>query len=94
MPYSVYVSDEALEYINSLDDKSRSICCKNISKLNEPYPGRGSGDKEKIVVEGEKIYRLHIGRSHTAFYIIDEESKAVRVIEVLTIKDAHKKYGY
>lgn len=67
---------------------------KNLNKLNKPYPGRGMGDKERLIVEGELIYRLHIGRTYTAFYIIDEESKSVKVLEILSIETAHKKYGF
>ncbi|GAB6284310.1 MAG: hypothetical protein STSR0009_05090 [Methanoregula sp.] len=36
------------------------------------------------------MYRLHIGRSFTAFYRIKGET--VYVTEVLTIGDAHKEY--
>ncbi len=94
MPYHVVVSDDVGDFLRSLDLKSRGICKKNLGKLALPYPGRGSGDKERIVVAGEEVYRLHIGRTYTAFYIIDERMKLVRVIEVLPIEAAHKKYGY
>ncbi len=68
--YEVLLSDEVLKYLDSLDEKSERICTNNIKKLANPYPGRGSGDKEKLIIDGEEIYRLHIGRTHTAFYII------------------------
>lgn len=79
MYYDVRVSDDVLQSLNSLDAKSRNICIKNVKKLVNPYPGRGLGDKESIVVDGEEVYRLHIGRTHTAFYIVDEESKTVSI---------------
>lgn len=67
----------------------------NLRQLGEnPYPGRGTGDKEKIVVDGEEMYRLHIGRTHTAFYVIREDQSEVRVVEITDIDDAHKRYGY
>lgn len=94
MPYRVVVSDDVRDFLRSLDPKSRGICKKNLAKLALPYPGRGSGDKERIVVAGVEVYRLHIGRTYTAFYVIDERMKLVRVIEVLSIEAAHKKYGY
>lgn len=77
-----------------LDNKSKSICKKNLQKLSLPYPGRGVGDKERLVIAGKDRYRLHIGRRYTAFYIIDEKEKLVRVIEILGIEAAHKKYGF
>jgi hypothetical protein len=50
--------------------------------------------KEKLIVAGEELYRLYIGRSYTAFYIIIEQDKTVRVLEILSIESAHKKYGF
>ena len=94
MSYEVVLSDEAIDFLLSLNSKSKSICGKNLDKLTYPYPGRGSGDKEKLIVSGEVMYRLHIGRSYTAFYIIDEKRKLVRVIEITSIESAHKKYGF
>lgn len=95
MKYNVEISKEAEEFLYFLDEKSRQICKKNLSKLEDnPHPGRGSGDKEKIIVAGKERYRLHIGRTFTAFYVILENKKLVRVVELLPIDKAHKKYGY
>ena len=94
MSYAIVVSEEVRAFLHAMDRKSKGICKKNIEKLSQPYPGRGVGDKEKIVIDGEEIYRLHIRRTYTAFYIIDEQAKIVRVLELLPIEAAHKKYGY
>ena len=94
MSYEIVLSNDSIDFLRSLDNKSKSICKKNLRKLSQPYPGRGIGDKERLVVAGEEVYRLHIGRSYTAFYIIDEKAKIVRVLELLSIKAAHKKYGF
>jgi hypothetical protein len=48
----------------------------NRRKLAEdphPRPGSSSGDREKLAVDGEELYRLHVGRSHTTFYTILED---------------------
>lgn len=93
--YTLLVEEEALEFINALGEKSERICKNNLGDLaDEPYPGRGKGDKEKIPVDGEDVYRLHIGRTFTAFYEISENEGAVRVLEVLPIDEAHERYGY
>ncbi len=54
----------------------------------------GRGDKEKIVIDGDERYRLHISRSCTAFYDIYEDLDEVRVTELLPTDEAHKRYGY
>lgn len=93
--YDVLLGDQPREYIAALDEKSERIMKDNLRQLGEnPYPGRGTGDKEKIVVDGEEMYRLHIGRTHTAFYVIREDQSEVRVVEITDIDDAHKRYGY
>lgn len=93
--YRVQVSEQARSFLQALDEKSRRICQNNLGKLAAgPYPGRGSGDKERLPVRGEEVFRLHIGRRYTAFYIILEGERMVRVVELLPIDQAHKKYGY
>lgn len=97
MSYSVLLGDEAREYYQALDEKSQRIVKNNLQKLAEdpyPRPDAGSGDREKLTVDGEEIYRLHIGRTHTAFYDIIDSEEEVRVVEILDIDDAHKRYGF
>ena len=96
MSYDVLLSDEAREYYGSLSEKSQRIVKENLEKLeDEPYPrpDAGSGDREKVVVDGEEVYRLHIGRTHTAFYVVVENDEQVRVFNLMTIDEAHKWYG-
>lgn len=93
--YDLLVHPDALDFVESLDDKSERICKDNLEKLQEnPYPGRGKGDKEAIVVDGEEVYRLHVGRTFTAFYEVLEDEGAVRVLEVLPIDEAHDRYEF
>ncbi|MDL0118492.1 type II toxin-antitoxin system RelE/ParE family toxin [Halobacterium salinarum] len=97
MSYNVLLSEDAQDYYQQLDDKSQRIVKDNLAKLEDephPKPGSGSGDREKIPVDGEEIYRLHIGRTHTALYDILESKQQVRVIELLTIDEAHNRYGF
>ena len=94
MPFAVVVADDVREFLCAFDEKSKRVCKKNLAKLSQPYPGGGSGDKERLMVDGEEVYHLHIGRTFTAFYIIDERARIVRILELLPIKEAHKKYGF
>lgn len=94
-PYRVEIAPRVGQFLQALDDKSRRICAGNLKKLAQgPYPGRGAGDKERLVVRGEEVFRMHISRSYTAFYVVIERDKIVRVFEMLPIDQAHKKYGY
>ena len=94
MTFEVKVRNTADAYISSLPEKSRRIIKNALSGLEEnPFPGSG-GDKEKLVLgDGREIYRLHIARIYTAFYSVDKENRIVKVHDILTIEQAHKKYG-
>jgi hypothetical protein len=39
------------------------------------------------------LYRIHVGRSCTVFYKIYEKEKLVRILEIMTIEKAHRRYG-
>ncbi|MFA5347029.1 MAG: hypothetical protein WC294_02745 [Methanoregula sp.] len=94
MTFEVRVRKTADAYIRDLPEKSRRIIKNILTGLGEnPFPGSG-GDKEKLVLRGgREIFRLHIARTFTAFYSIDNEKMIVRVHDVLPIELAHKKYG-
>lgn len=97
MTYSVQLSEQAHAYYEQLDEKSQRIVKQNLEQLEQqpyPKPGAGSGDREKIPVDGEEIYRLHIGRTHTALYDIVEDDERVLIVELLSIDDAHERYGF
>lgn len=97
MSYELLLAEEAREYVAAVDEKSKRIVRDNLRKLaDDPYPrpGSGSGDIEKLVVDGKSLYRLHIGRTHTAFYDVLEADEEVRVIEIVDIDEAHKRYGF
>ncbi len=91
MSFTVRIDMDAIDFINSQTDKSRRIIKKHLKDLEEdPFPGSRS-DKELLNLRpGVKIYRLHIARTFTAFYEIEEST--VFVNEVMTIGQAHKKY--
>ena len=95
MNYRIAIRKRSAAFLNDRDDKSRQIVRSRLAALeDDPFPGKG-GDKELIKAPkggpDEKVCRLHIGRTFTAFCRI--EGKTVFVTEVLTIEQAHKKYG-
>ncbi|PKL64599.1 MAG: hypothetical protein CVV32_07970 [Methanomicrobiales archaeon HGW-Methanomicrobiales-3] len=93
--FHLLIEQEQVDKINSFDEKSRRITKEKLLSLREnPYPGK-RGDKEKLCLkDGYVLYRLHIGRTWTAFYRIYDEDKAVKILDVMPIEQAHKKYGH
>jgi len=83
---------KALRFYENLPEKSKKILTEKLQELSiDPYPG---GNKERLCIRGRKDYlRMHISRSLTLFYTIHEKDKSVHILEILTIEQAHKKYG-
>ena len=94
MSFRVVVKQKLIEAINELPEKTRRILFSALENLEtNPWPGSG-GDKEKLHTEKEiEIYRLHIGRTFTAIYTIDTKNHHVQIHDLMTIEQAHKKYG-
>jgi mRNA-degrading endonuclease RelE of RelBE toxin-antitoxin system len=94
--FAVLLGDEAREFLAVADEKTERICKEKLGYLAEnPYPGRGRGDKEKLPIDGDRDrFRMHISRTYTALYTVLEGEKQVRVLEILPIDDAHKRYGF
>lgn len=51
--------------------------------------------KEKLPIDGRRDrYRMHISRTYTAIYRVVEDETQVRVLEIVPIDEAHKRYGF
>lgn len=96
MSYEVVLSPESQDYLESVDEKSERIIKDNLGVLKEephPRPNRkAKGDVEKVTMNGQEIYRMHISRTHTAFYWINEDEEIVDVTNIVDIDKAHKMY--
>jgi mRNA-degrading endonuclease RelE of RelBE toxin-antitoxin system len=94
LTFEVKVHSTADAFIGAVPEKSLRIIKSALKGLEEnPFPGSG-GDKEKLDLGAEKkIYRIHIARTFTAFYSVDKDNRIVKVHDILTIEQAHKKYG-
>jgi mRNA interferase RelE/StbE len=95
LTYKLLIEEKALEYLQSLPEKSRRLVAERCLALaGDPFPGSGSGDKEALHLSGfKKLYRLHVARSYTVFYRIFDDEKVVRIVAITTIEKAHKMYG-
>jgi len=95
LTFRIRIDRKALESIRRLRPKSQRIVMEKLKTLqDDPYPGSGS-DKERLHVhEREDTYRLHISHTFTAFYRVHEPEKEVHVLAVMSIEQAHKRYGW
>jgi len=94
--YDVLLGDQPREFLDAADEKTERVSKENLGYLTDnPYPGRGRGDKEKLPIDGRRDrYRMHISRTYTAIYTVLEEENEVRVLEIVPIDEAHKRYGF
>ena len=94
--YTVLLGDAARDFLTVADAKTERICKEKLGFLTEnPYPGRGRGDKEKLPIDARRDrFRMHISRSYTAIYTVLEDETEVRVLEIVPIDEAHKRYGF
>ena len=90
--YRVLINRDAQKYIDSLTEKSKRIIKKKLETLKDNHhPGRA--DKKKLQLPDYDLFRMHVSRSYTIFYRIYEEEKTVKVLDIMTIEEAHKRYG-
>ena len=90
--YSVFINRDALKYVDTLTEKSKRLIKKKLETLKDnPYPKRD--DKKKLQLPNYDLFRIHVSRSYTIFYRIYEEEKTVKILDIMTIEEAHKKYG-
>ena len=102
MTFRTLIDKKTLASIHTLSEKSQQIVMEKLKTLQEdPYPGAGgsgtrsNSDKERLYVHGrEDTCRLHISRTFTAFYRIHEPEKEVYILAVMSIDQAHKRYGW
>ncbi|MEA1999882.1 MAG: type II toxin-antitoxin system RelE/ParE family toxin [Euryarchaeota archaeon] len=90
--YNVLINKDAQKYVDLLTEKSRRLVKKKLEMLKDnPHPGRA--DRKKLQLPNYDPFRMHVSRSYTIFYRIYEEEKTVKVLNIMTIEEAHKKYG-
>ena len=95
MTFAVLFRQSAADFLHTLPEKSQRIVTAKLATLRiDPYPGSG-GDKERLKTDDMEVFRLHIGRSFTALYLIhiDADRNWVEITHLMTIEQAHKRYG-
>lgn len=93
MTFVVLFRQSAADFLLSLPEKSQRIIKEKLSILKtDPFPGK-TGDKKQLKTDEMNVYRLHIGRSFTALYLIHADENKVEITHLMTIEQAHKRYG-
>ena len=90
--FTVLIERKAQEFLKRLPKNTRRIVVEKIQELAEdPFPG---GNKEKLEYpHPPAVYRLHISRSFTVFYIIEHQESIVKIEKIVPIERAHKEYS-
>ena len=91
--FAIVIERRAQEFLKKLPIKSRRILVEKINELKQdPFPG---GNKEKLdYPHPPAVYRLHVSRSFTVFYLIEQGEMLVKIEKIMTIEKAHKRYSY
>ena len=93
MTFAVLFRQSAADFLHTLPEKSqRIVTAKHAALRIDPYPGSG-GDKERLNTDDTEVFRLHIGRPFTALYLIHTDKNWVEITHLMTIEQAHKRYG-
>jgi hypothetical protein len=82
----LFVKQNVYEFLKLLTEKDRHIIGEHISRLEGEWPP--TGDLERLY---ECRYRMHVGRKFTIF--LEYDGANVTVLRVMTIQQAHKRYG-
>lgn len=90
--FTILIERKARAFLKGLPPKTRRIVVEKIQDLaRDPFPG---GNKEKLEYpHPPAVYRLHISRAFTVFYIIEHEENTVKIEKIMTIERGHKEYS-
>jgi len=90
--FTLVIERKAEKSLKNLPQKTRRIIVDKILDLREdPFP---KGNKEKLTCpHPPAVYRLHVGRSFTVFYIIETDENVIKILKIMTIERAHKEYS-
>jgi len=90
--FTLVIESKAEKFLKKLPQKTRHIIIEKILDLKEdPFLG---GNKEKLdYPHPPAVYRLHVSRSFTVFYIIETDVNVIKIEKITTIEMAHKEYS-
>ena len=84
---NIEIERQAQKFLSLVSDKDRRIIGEHIDRLVDAYNAKGI---ERLYCP-EPRFRMHVSRRYTIFFYIHDDT--VSVDEILTIEQAHKRYG-
>ena len=84
----IKIEDRVKEFIRELPEKDRRVIGEHIERLSE-HPN-ATGNIRKLPARKPR-WRMHISLKYTLFCYVD--SDIVWIDKIMTIEQAHKKYG-
>ena len=85
----VKIERGVIKALEKYPDKIREHIFNHIRKLEHPY----TASDIECLHSRTQIYRMHIGRTYTVIFKINKELNTVLVLDLMTIEQAHKRYG-
>ncbi len=85
----VQIERSVIKTLEKYPEKIREHIFNHLRKLEDPY----SAPDVECLYPKVQIYRMHIGRAYTVIFRINNESNIVLVLDLMTIEQAHKRYG-
>ena len=85
----VEIERAARDYVLGLPLKSRRIILRHLRTLEALDSLTGASGIERL---GGDIYRMHVSRTYTLIFRNGPDQGRIRVVEILPIDLAHKRY--
>ena len=85
----VQIERSVIKTLEKYPEKIREHIFNHLRKLEDPY----SAPDVECLHPKVQVYRMHIGRTYTVIFKIYKEPNRVMVLDLMTIEQAHKRYG-
>lgn len=85
----VNIEKGVIKTLEKYPEKIREHIFNHLRKLEDPY----SASDVECLHPKVQVYRMYIGRTYTIIFKIYKEQNSVMVLDLMTIEQAHKRYG-
>lgn len=85
----IQVEKGVLKTLSIYPQKIREQVFDHLRMLEDPY----RAPDVECLYPTRQLYRMHVGRTYTIIFKIHKDTDTVFVLDLLTIGQAHKRYG-